>query len=66
MNIREANVDDFDLIWPIFHEIVKAGESYAYPVDTEKAEAVKLWLDSPRKTYVFEESGNILARRLGY
>ena len=60
MNIREATVDDFDLIWPIFHEIVKAGETYAYPADTEKVDAVKLWLDSPRKTYVFEENGNIL------
>jgi L-amino acid N-acyltransferase YncA len=60
MNIREATVNDFDLIWPIFHEIVKAGETYAYPADTEKVDAVKLWLDSPRKTYVFEENGNIL------
>ena len=60
MNIREATIDDFDAIWPIFHEIVKAGETYAYPVDTNKEGAIKLWLDAPRKTFVFEYDGEIL------
>jgi len=31
MNIREATESDFDAIWPIFNEIVSAGETYAYP-----------------------------------
>ena len=60
MNIREAKIDDFDAIWPIFHEIVKAGETYAYPVDTSKEGAIKLWLDSPRKTFIFVDDGKIL------
>ena len=60
MNIREATINDFDSIWPIFHEIVKVGETYAYPVDTSKQEAIKFWLDSPRKTFVFEASGVVL------
>ena len=60
MNSREATLEDFDEIWPIFHEIVSAGASYAYAVDTTKAEAIKIWLESPRKTYVFEEDGHIL------
>lgn len=60
MNIREATKDDFETIWPIFYEIVKTGETYAFPMDTEKAEAAKLWLEVPRKTFVFEEEGNIL------
>ena len=29
MNIREALKEDWKSIWPIFHEIVKAGETYA-------------------------------------
>lgn len=60
MEIREAKKEDFDSIWPIFHEIVKAGETYAYPTDTTKEQAEKIWLDTPLKTYVAEEEGKIL------
>lgn len=60
MNIREAQSDDFDQIWPIFLEIVEAGETYAYPRDTTKEQALNLWIYEPRKTYVYEEDGKIL------
>ena len=60
MNIREAVSSDFESIWPIFHEIVSAGDSYGYAVNTTKQEAENIWLSSPRKTYVFEENGEIL------
>jgi len=60
MNIREATEQDFDAIWPIFHEIVKAGETYTYSADTTQEQALDLWIKSPRKTYVFEENGNVL------
>ena len=60
MNIRLATREDFDQIWPIFHEIAATGETYAYPRDINKDQALKLWLDIPRQTYVFEEAGKIL------
>jgi len=60
MNIKEATKDDFEYIWPIFHEVVKTGDTYAFQMDTKKEEAAKLWLQVPRKTFVFEEEGNIL------
>jgi ribosomal protein S18 acetylase RimI-like enzyme len=60
MNIREATRQDFDHIWPIFHEIAMAGETYAYPRDITREQAVQLWLDTPRKTYVIEDGGEIL------
>ncbi len=60
MNIREATEKDFDEIWPIFHEIVSAGETYAYSQDTTKEQALNIWLKVPRKTFVFEENGKIL------
>lgn len=60
MNIREATDADFDQIWPIFHEIVSAGETYAYEQTTTKEKAKSVWLDYPRKTFVFEENGIIL------
>lgn len=41
MNIREATKDDWDLIWPIFREIVQTGETYAFETDTTKEQAEK-------------------------
>ncbi len=60
MNIREANTEDWHSIWPIFHEIVKAGETYGFDVDTPKAQAEKIWMEMPRKTFVAAEAGEIL------
>ena len=60
MIIREAGPEDFHGIWPIFHEIVSAGETYDYRRDTSREEAEHLWMEYPRKTYVFEEEGIIL------
>ncbi|HTN34135.1 MAG TPA: GNAT family N-acetyltransferase [Marinobacter sp.] len=60
MTIREAHKEDWVSIWPIFHEIVKAGETYAYDPATTMEQAEKIWLEAPRKTFVFEEGGNIL------
>ena len=60
MNIREARKEDWQSIWPIFHEVVKAGETYAYDPDTSMDQAKKIWLEDPRKTFVLEEEGKIL------
>jgi len=59
MNIREATREDFKQIWPIFREIAAAGETYAYPRDISEEQALTLWIDAPRKTYVFEVDGQI-------
>ena len=60
MNIREAIDGDFDEIWPIFRDIVNAGETYAYPRDTTKVQAQQIWLEAPQKTYVVENAGVIV------
>jgi len=60
MTIREAVKADFDSIWPIFREIVSAGDTYAYAADTTKEQAFKIWIETPKKTYVLEEEGSIL------
>ena len=62
MNIREATEKDFEKIWPIFHEIVSLGETYAYSRNTTKNEALKIWLTAPKKTFVFEENNQITCR----
>jgi ribosomal protein S18 acetylase RimI-like enzyme len=60
MKVREATPAEFGQIWPIFHEIVAAGETYAYARDTTKEQAFKLWMEAPRLTFVAEEDGRIL------
>ena len=60
MKIRETTHNDFEKIWPIFSEIAAAGETYALSRNITKAEAKVIWFDSPRKTFVLEENGEIL------
>jgi L-amino acid N-acyltransferase YncA len=61
MIIREATSTDFAAIWPIFHEIVSAGETYAYDPNTSKEEAYQAWMVKPRQTFVAEnEAGEIV------
>ncbi|MBL1377404.1 GNAT family N-acetyltransferase [Zobellella iuensis] len=60
MNIRAATPGDFEQIWPIFRDIVAAGDTYAYPPDTGYEQARQLWLELPRQTFVAEEEGRIL------
>jgi ribosomal protein S18 acetylase RimI-like enzyme len=60
MSIREATRDDFAHIWPIFQEIAAAAETYGYPRDVTQEQALHLWIDAPRKTYVFEENEQVL------
>jgi L-amino acid N-acyltransferase YncA len=60
MKIREATGEDFAQIWPFFHEIVAAGETYGYPRDLTEDQARKIWMDAARKTFVLEEDGRIV------
>ena len=60
LTIREATGDDFDRIWPIFHAVVAAGDTYAIPRDITKDDARAYWMDAPRKTFVCEEDGEVL------
>lgn len=60
MEIREYREGDFEQIWPIFHEIVSAGETYPYPRDITKSEAFRQWIEVPRLAYVAEAESQIL------
>ena len=61
ITIREATDDDFENnngIWSIFHEIVKEGETYAYPMTCTKEDGKHYWMEYPRKTYVAVDGVN--------
>ena len=59
--IRKAEQEDFEVIYPIFEEIVSAGETYPYARDTSYEEAYRIWMEIPHETFVVEASGKIIA-----
>ncbi|MFJ8644764.1 GNAT family N-acetyltransferase [Streptomyces sp. NPDC093546] len=53
MSIREATADDWPAIWPFFHAIVAAGDTFTYPVDLGREEGRDWWLlAAPNRTVV--------------
>lgn len=57
--LRPATAADRDAIWAIFHEVVAAGDTYAYDPATSREEALRLWCEAPRATWVAELDGRV-------
>ncbi|MFI1438818.1 GNAT family N-acetyltransferase [Streptomyces fructofermentans] len=55
MLIREAVADDWPRIWPFWHRIVAAAETYAWAPDTSEEEARVLWTAPGKRVYVAED-----------
>lgn len=63
MLIREAEPADWAAVWPFFHTIVAAGETYTYPRDLDRDTARGMWmLSAPGRTVVAvdEATGAVL------
>jgi len=59
IHIRSAKPTDADAVWEIFHEVVLRGDTYAYAPETERDEAVEIWMKRPAAAYVAEIEGRI-------
>jgi len=60
---REATEGDWEAIWPIFREVVSAGDTYAFSPDMGETEARHAWMPEParrRLTYVAEREGVVV------
>lgn len=60
--IREARPEDWTAIWPFFHQIVAAGETYVYDPAVSEPDARSIWMmdsDShpPARTVVAIDAG---------
>ena len=63
VQIRNAEDADWPIIWPFFHDIVTAGETYAYDPDLTFEQARSLWMSpSPlsRTTVAVDADGTVL------
>jgi GNAT superfamily N-acetyltransferase len=65
--IRAATDHDWPRIWPFFEATVRAGETYAYPLDLTLETGRDLWMaDPPGTTVVLEDGGELLgSARMG-
>ncbi|MFE9774855.1 GNAT family N-acetyltransferase [Streptomyces sp. NPDC005931] len=57
MPIREATAGDWPHIWPFWHRVVAAGETYTWDPDTSEEDARNLWMNPAKRVYVVEDDG---------
>ncbi|MDX3586755.1 GNAT family N-acetyltransferase [Streptomyces europaeiscabiei] len=55
MQIREATADDWPGIWPFWHRVVAAGETYTWDPDISEEAARTLWMAPTKRVYVVED-----------
>ncbi|MFJ9582597.1 GNAT family N-acetyltransferase [Streptomyces acidicola] len=56
MPIREATAEDWPRIWPFWHRIVAAGETYTWDPDTSEEAARALWMAPAKRVYIAEDT----------
>ncbi|MEV6090227.1 GNAT family N-acetyltransferase [Streptomyces cellulosae] len=61
MLIREASPDDWPRIWPFWHRIVAAGETYTWDPGASEEDARALWMSPAKRVYVVEDDGTVVA-----
>ena len=59
IEIRAATEADRDAIWNIFHEIIAAGDTYAFDPKMSREEALAYWFRADTRPYVAEKGGRI-------
>lgn len=65
MELRRADDHDWERIWPIWHDVVAAGETYPWARDTPQERARQLWmLPSPAEVWVATSGPEILGTAL--
>src|SRR5262245_4315677 len=60
LEIRLAGDSDGDAIWRIFHAVVSAGDTYAFPRDMSRDDALAYWMSPAARTYVAVDQGDVV------
>jgi len=66
MKIRAATEADRDAIWNIFHEIVAAGDTYAFDSNMSREDALAYWFRADTHTYVAEIHRQSVGEAVGF
>ncbi len=62
--ISEANPADFLKIWPIFQDVIAAGDTYVNRADTTYQEAYEKWFNKDSKTFIAKVDDEIIGAYL--
>ena len=65
MQIREATVDDWPAIYPVFAAVTAEGETYAYPTGLSSDDARALWTGQGRVVVAVDRDGEADGTVLG-
>jgi ribosomal protein S18 acetylase RimI-like enzyme len=66
LNIRAASDSDRDAIWEIFHEVVAAGDTYAFDPNISREDALAYWFRGDTRTYVAEQPAESVGEAVGF
>lgn len=60
VTIRELPAAQFERVWPVFREVLDAGDTYTYPPGLTLDQARRMWTDAPARCFVAEADGRVL------
>jgi len=61
LDIRPFESADWPAAWAALEPVLRAGETYSFPMDIQEAEAFKAWIEAPMATFVAtDEAGTLL------
>lgn len=60
MEIREANLNDYEAVWEIFQKVIETGDTYVFDPETPQEDLKKHWFAPYMKTFVLVENNEIL------
>jgi ribosomal protein S18 acetylase RimI-like enzyme len=60
MHIRPDSRSDADAIWAILEPTIRAGETYALPIDMSREDALAYWLSPDHEVFLAEDSESVL------
>lgn len=58
--IRELPAAEFERVWPVFREVLEAGDTYTYPPDLPLRQAYGMWTAPPARCFAAEADGKVL------
>lgn len=60
MEVRRAELSDWDAIWEIWHAVVAEGTSFVNVPDADKSEGFRSWMQAPFVPYVAVEGEQVV------
>jgi ribosomal protein S18 acetylase RimI-like enzyme len=58
--IREIDAEGFAAAWPVFHEVIAAGDTYSYAPDMTMQQAQAMWTTPPSRCFVATRGSEVL------